>query len=81
MPPESNDKSGLNVAGRAVVEIAFIVFLFYSNLLMGEFTRSSRGSKTLLEGIADVVTYQNFGIALVTACIGFVVFEWLRKKV
>ena len=25
---------------RAVIEVGFIVFLFYSNLLMGEFTRS-----------------------------------------
>jgi hypothetical protein len=28
---------------RAVIEIGFIVFLFYSNLLMGEFERSGRG--------------------------------------
>ena len=30
---------------RAVIEIAFIVFLFYSNLLMGEFERSGMGQK------------------------------------
>ena len=30
--------AGLNPLWRAVIEVAFIVFLFYSNLLMGEFT-------------------------------------------
>jgi len=28
---------------RAVVEVGFIIFLFYSNLLMGEFERSGVG--------------------------------------
>jgi hypothetical protein len=28
---------------RALTEIGFIIFLFYSNLLMGEFTRSGMG--------------------------------------
>jgi hypothetical protein len=30
---------------RAVIEVGFIVFLFYSNLLMGEFERSGMGQK------------------------------------
>ena len=29
---------------RAVIEIGFILFLFYANLLMGEFERSGGGS-------------------------------------
>jgi len=28
---------------RAVIEVGFIIFLFYSNLLMGEFERSGMG--------------------------------------
>jgi hypothetical protein len=28
---------------RAVIEVGFIIFLFYSNLLMGEFERSEMG--------------------------------------
>jgi hypothetical protein len=28
---------------RALIEVGFIVFLFYSNLLMGEFERSGMG--------------------------------------
>ena len=27
--------------GRAAIEVGFIVFLFYANLLMGEFERSA----------------------------------------
>ena len=30
---------------RAVIEVGFIIFLFYSNLLMGEFERSGMGQK------------------------------------
>jgi len=32
-------------AWRAVIEVGFIIFLFYSNLLMGEFERSGIGQK------------------------------------
>ncbi len=28
---------------RAVIEVSFIIFLFYSNLLMGEFEHSGMG--------------------------------------
>jgi len=65
---------------RAAVEIAFIIFLFYSNLLMGEFNRSSRVGKTWKMAFADILTGKNFGIALVAAIVGFVVFEALREK-
>jgi len=65
---------------RAIVEVAFIVFLFYSNLLMGEFTRSNGQGKSLWFAMADVVTGTNLAIALVSALIGYVVFEFLRKK-
>jgi hypothetical protein len=65
---------------RAVIEVAFIVFLFYSNLLMGEFTRSNGQGKTLWLAMVDVVTGTNLAIALVSALIGYVVFEFLRKK-
>jgi hypothetical protein len=30
---------------RAVIEVGFIIFLFYSNLLLGEFERSGLGQK------------------------------------
>jgi len=65
---------------RAVIEIAFIVFLFYSNLLMGEFTRANGQGKTLAAGFFDIFTGTNFTIAMVSALIGYVAFEYLRKK-
>jgi hypothetical protein len=68
-------------AWRAVVEIAFIVFLFYSNLLMGEFERSGMGSKRgLAWAIRDIFTLANFEIAMVAALIGYILFEFLRKR-
>jgi hypothetical protein len=65
---------------RAIVEVAFIVFLFYSNLLMGEFTRSNGQGKSLWFAMVDVFMGTNLAIALVSALIGYVVFEFLRKK-
>ena len=66
---------------RAVIEVAFIIFLFYSNLLMGEFERSGMGQKRgLTWAIADVLTAANFEIAMIAALIGYVFFEFLRKK-
>ena len=65
---------------RAVIEIAFIVFLFYSNLLMGEFTASNSHGKTMAFALQDIFTVTNLVIALISALIGYVVFEHLRKK-
>ena len=65
---------------RAFVEVAFIVFLFYSNLLMGEFTRANGQGKTFAFALGDILTPANFAIAIVSAFIGYGVFEFLRKK-
>lgn len=66
---------------RAVIEIAFIIFLFYSNLLMGEFERSGLGQqKGFAYAIADVFTRANFEIAAIAAVIGYILFEFLRKR-
>jgi Trk-type K+ transport system membrane component len=67
--------------GRAVTEIGFIIFLFYTNLLMGEFTRSgmARG-RGFVWAIQDVFSAFNFGIALAAALIGSLVVEFLRRK-
>lgn len=66
---------------RAATEIGFIIFLFYSNLLMGEFTHSgmARG-RSLLWAVQDVFSEVNFAIALVAALIGYLVVESLRKR-
>jgi hypothetical protein len=66
---------------RAVIEIGFIVFLFYANLLMGEFERTGMGSRRGLRwAIQDMFTTANLGIAMVAALIGYALFEFLRSK-
>jgi hypothetical protein len=66
---------------RAVIEVGFIIFLFYSNLLMGEFERSNNGdSKSFLFAVEDIFTISNFVIAVISAMIGYIVVEYLRKK-
>lgn len=66
---------------RAVIEIGFIVFLFYSNLLMGEFERSGLGEKRgFVVALADIFTWTNFVIAAIAGLLGYTVFEFLRKK-
>jgi hypothetical protein len=66
---------------RAIIEAGFIIFLFYSNLLMGEFERSGMGqSKGLVWAIGDIFTAANFVFALIAALIGYVLVEFLRKK-
>jgi hypothetical protein len=65
---------------RAIIEIAFIIFLFYSNLLMGEFNRASGHGKTLAVALNDIFTLTNFAIAVIAALIGYVVFEFLRRR-
>jgi hypothetical protein len=70
----------LHAIPRAIVEIGSIVFLFYSNLLMGEFTHANGRGKTFVFAIHDIFTLTNFGIASISGLIGYVVFEYLRKK-
>jgi hypothetical protein len=70
-----------NAIWRAVTEVGFIVFLFYSNLLMGEFTRSGKGQEMgLVWSIADIATPANFAIAIAAGLIGYVAIEFLRRK-
>jgi hypothetical protein len=66
---------------RAMVEVGFIIFLFYSNLLMGEFTHANGNGKSLVFATKDILTVTNFTIAVVSGLIGYVVFEYLRKQI
>ena len=66
---------------RALIEVSFILFLFYANLLMGEYERSGIGQqKGLTWALEDVFTIRNFEIAMIAALIGYVLVEFLRKK-
>jgi hypothetical protein len=80
MPPTPESPRPLSHVLRALIEVAFIIFLFYSNLLMGEFNRSAGQDKTLTAALGDIFTLANFAIALVAAIVGYIVFEYLRKK-
>lgn len=80
MPEKPGSSKRHNPLVRAIIEITFIVFLFYSNLLMGEFNASSGRGKTLASALHDIFTAKNFTIAICSALIGYIVFEYLRKK-
>ncbi len=67
---------------RALAEILFIMFLFYANLLMGEFTRarSLPHASTILAGITDIFTPTNAVVGLIAAIIGYFCIEGIRKR-
>jgi hypothetical protein len=67
---------------RAFIEIGFILFLFYSNLLMGEYTHAnSAHGKALLDALYDIFTLANFNIGVLSAFVGYVIVEYLRRKI
>ena len=66
---------------RALLEISFIIFLFYSNLLMGEFTGSGQGrAKGLVWALGDIFNRADFTIALIAALIGYLIVEFVRRR-
>ena len=66
---------------RTVIEVGFIIFLFYSNILMGEFTHSGIGqSKGFIWAFLNIFTINTFIIAIIAGLIGHLVFSYLRKK-
>ena len=66
---------------RAVVDVGFIIFLFYSNLLMGEFERTGAGrGMGFAWAFGDICTRTNFAIAVVAAFIGYGLVELLRQR-
>lgn len=71
----------MKVIARGLIEVGFIILLYYSNLLMGEFERSGAGRSHGLEwAIGDIFTSENFLIAAVSGLIGYGLVELLRKK-
>ncbi|HTW80240.1 MAG TPA: hypothetical protein VME23_11905 [Terracidiphilus sp.] len=80
MAPDPRRRRRLHPLWRAAVEVASIIFLFYSNLLMGEFVHSAGHGKTLAFALGDIMTPTNFVIGCCSAAIGYGVFEFLRKK-
>jgi hypothetical protein len=81
LPLERKRPTKLAPVIRALVEAGFIIFLYYSNLLMGEYERSGLGPRRgLAWALRDILTLSNFAIAFLTAVIGYLVFEFLRKR-
>ena len=67
--------------GRMLIEIGFIIFLFYSNLLMGEFEHSGMArQRGLLWALHDIFTVSSLEIAVAAATIGYVLLEFLRTR-
>lgn len=66
---------------RALIEAGFIIFLFYANLLMGEYDKTGNGQhRNFAWVLGDIFTKSNFLIAIIAAFIGYLVFEFLRKR-
>ena len=80
MQTEPKSRKRLAPLLRAVIEVGSIVFLFYSNLLMGEFTVTGEHGKTMAHAMRDIFTEANFLIGISTAMVGYLAFEYLRKK-
>jgi hypothetical protein len=80
MHQEPTNRRRLTLLFRAVIEIVFIVFLYYSNLLMGEFTKTNGRGKSITFALSDIVTGTNFSIAIVSALVGWALFEYFRRE-
>ncbi len=66
---------------RAVIEMFFIIFLFYSNLFIGEFEKFGMGQQHgYVWAFEDIFTASNFVIALVTSFIGYIVLNFSAKN-
>ncbi|MGC1604602.1 MAG: hypothetical protein WA748_03705 [Candidatus Acidiferrum sp.] len=81
MASNPKERGRLAPIWRAIIEIGFIIFLFYSNLLMGEFSRANGRGKTWAFAIEDIFTVTNLAVAIISSLMGYVVFEYLRKKI
>ena len=79
--PGHNHSKKRALPWRTLLEVSFIIFLFYSNLFMGEFTRSGLGQQNgFWWALQDIFTRTNFAIAIVLALIGHLVFDFFTNK-
>lgn len=66
---------------RALVEAGFIIFLFYTNLLMGQYVHSGLGSRLgFWWALTNIFTWNNFCIAIIAAVFGYAAIEYLRER-
>jgi hypothetical protein len=79
---EQHNPKKFNFVWRTILEVSSILFLFYSNLLMGEFTGAGLGQQNGLGwALQDIFTKTNFTIGLAAALIGYIAFEFFRNRV
>ncbi len=81
MPGNLSATRAKSILKAALLEIAFIVFLFYANLLMGEFTVSNGHGKSLTMALRDLLSAKSLITALVSAVIGFAGIQYLRRNI
>jgi len=61
--------------------MGFIIFLFYANLIMGQYTHEHLRQKiTLVGAISNVFSLENFSIAVICAFIGHTFFDRIRRR-
>jgi hypothetical protein len=66
---------------RTLLEMSFIIFLFYSNLLMGQYNFGhSFSERPILSALRNIFTIENFMIAIAAAFVGHVAFDHIRKR-
>jgi len=80
MPHDAREPRKLTSIWRAIVEVGIVVFLLYSTLLMKEFTHSSGEGKTLIFAIKEIFTLASLAVAIISGLIGYVIWEYLRKR-
>ena len=80
MNSNPKDPKRLAPAWQAIVEIGFIIFLFYSNLLMGEFTRANGRGKSLVFAVEDIFSVANLVIAVISGVLGYLILNYFRER-
>jgi hypothetical protein len=78
MGPDPKQPRKLTPIWRAVVEIGFIIFLLYANLLMREFTHAGSKQKSPEFAVQDIFTVTNLVIATISALLGYLVLEYIQ---
>jgi hypothetical protein len=69
-----------NPMWRIAIEILLIVFLLFAVRLMGEFTATNDQGKSLALALNEIITLTNCAVSTISALMGTVVIEFVRKK-
>lgn len=81
MPADLKQPGQLTSIWRVIVEIALIMFLLYSTLLMREFTHVNEDGKNLAFAIQNILTLANFVVAIISGLVGSLILRYLKKRI